>query len=334
MKTLILITCIFVVATNGRTAKAKNIAFNLKDGKSLRLEYDPSARDEQPVQILYLSSDSREHTVRSIQARHQIYADGSHGKVPYERCSIVAADHHADRLLVLFSYETGRQKFFQVNQLKRGYAKPLETENDMLLVLYRKDVDNIWKTEMSIYIQTMWGDAIGENVSEVRFSEELSFNIRFDRKWRIEGVSSKVLNERRKIIMPGAIEEKTLTFDREDKSVFATDAKGLKFLTSRAVWWAGENKDYIEYLRQRWDERMRAEHDARVKGVDLPSEDSPLSRSLKSKGVVLVDIEVFPEANGQKNTINITRDLRETESEQNKAQHPTVGATEQEEPKQ
>jgi hypothetical protein len=333
MKTLLLITCIFAMASNGYATDIKNITFDLKNGESLRLVYDSSARDEQPVQVLYLKSDARESKVSSIQARHQIYADGSHGKTPYERCSIAAADHHADRLLVLFSYETGRQKFFQGNQLQRGYAKPLETEEDMLLVLYRND-NNTWKTEISVFIQTMWGDAIGENVSEVKFTEELSFNIRFDRKWRIEGASSKVLDERRKIIIPGGIEEKSLTFDPEDKSLFATGARGLKFLTSRAVWWAGENRDHIEYLRQRWDERMRAEHAAREKGVDLPIEDSPLSKLLKSKGVMLVDIEVFPEANGHQNSINITRDLRKARPEQNKAQHPTDGAPKPEKPKE
>ena len=319
MKKILLLTTYTVIGyLNAHSVELENRTFEIKDGESLRLDYRPASQSEQIVQNLYLKSSEKEDLVSSIQAKHQIDSNGSHGKISYENCSIFAASHQLNKLLVLYAFEKGRQQVIRADHSQRGYAKPFEIEKDLLLVLYSKD-QNAWKTEMSVYIQTMWGDIIGEKVSGIKIAGDQSYELKFNRKWMIEGTKSAISDDREKVQIPNGLEVKNLQFDDKLKIIYTLGNGGDKLYTLRTVWWIGENKDHIEDLRQRWDARMRAETEARAKEIELVPENTSLLEVLKANNIALMDLQFIPEANGHQDKIKITKDLRENQ-EQNKSQ--------------
>jgi len=315
MKKLLLLTTYTVIGClNAHSVELENRTFEIKDGESLRLDYRPTSQSEQIVKNLYLKSNEKEDLVSSIQAKHQIDSTGSHGKMCYEECSIVAASHQLNKLLVLYAFEKGRQQVIRADHSQRGYAKPFEIEKDLLLVLYSKD-QNAWKTEVSVYIHTMWGDIIGEKVSGIKITGDQSYELKFNRKWMIEGAKTAISDDRKKVQLPDGSEVKNLQFDDRLKIIYTLGNGGDKLFTLRTVWWTGENKDHIEDLRQRWDARMRAETEARAKGTELAPENTSLLEVLKAKNIALMDLQFIPEANGHQDRIKITKDLRENQEQ-------------------
>ncbi len=333
MKKLLIITYALIGCLRSYSAETSNSTLNLKNGDLLRLEYNLNPQLEEPIQILYLKENGKEVVVSSELARHQIDVNGAHGTTPYEECTVIAADYQAANLSVLYAFGKGRQQVISADSASRGYAKPVIVEKDFLMVLYHKD-QGVWETVMSVYIQKLWGDIIGEKISGIRSTGGQSYEIKFDRKWAIEGAASENVDNRRKVPLPNGGEIKTLSFDDKSKLIYATDISGEKFFTLGTTWWMGVNKDHIEDVRLRWDARMRMESAARAKGIKLPDENNALVEDLGKRNITTRDLKFFPESNGSQNTVEITSDMRKKQTEQNKAQHPTDGAPVPEKPKE
>ncbi len=329
-KLLLLATYTIAGCISLYSAEQEKGMFELQGGELLRLDYNPNSKAEEVIKKLYLNSNDKEDVVSSMQAKNQICSIGTHGQTPYESCSIVAAEHKSNKLLVLYAFKNGRQQIVRADHSQRGYATPFKLDEDLLLVLYFKD-QNLWKTEISVYIQTVWGDIIGENISGLSLVGDQSFEIKFNRKWKIEGSKSAISDNREKVLIPDKQEVKKLFFDDKSKIIFWTNDRGDKFFTQGTVWWIGENKDHIEEMRVRWDARMRAESEARGKGTELPAEKISLVEVLMSKNIALMDLQYFPETNDHQGPIKITRDLREEQSKQ-KTEIQTEGADDPKKP--
>ncbi len=300
--------CSLISCFNSYCVDIPNGVFELRDGESLRLEYNPMSQTGESVQTLYLKSHDKEVVVNMLLAEHQIYANGSHGLKPYEKCSIIAADHKSNELLVLYAFENGKQQIFQANDVSRGYAKPSYTEQDLLLVSYFKE-KNTWETLVSVHIQTFWGDILGEKVSGVAIAGKLSYEIQFKQNWTIEGTQTEVTDTRHKIIENGSAHRR-LQMDEESKQIYSIDDNGNRFFTMRSVWWSGENAAHIENMRIRADLRMRAESEAKKKGLMIPAATTAFVDKLKSRKIEVTELRIIPNTKPLQSRFKITKDLR------------------------
>lgn len=255
MKTLLMIASCSLCGSSAYSAESKGEVFRIENEKVLSLNYDPSAEGATIAQTLYFESNGGKSVIDSVEAAHLIYADGAHGLRSYNNCSIVAADYQSAQLLVLYAFEEGRQHVFRSDESLRGYAKPHKVKRDLLLVSYFEE-EGVWKTEMSVYIQTLWGDIIGEQVTGVEISGEGKYEVIFDGEWTIEGTKTPISDNRKKVKLSTGTETKALIFDGESEMIFSVNGQGEKFFSKHTLWWLGENKTHIEELRVQSDTRM------------------------------------------------------------------------------
>lgn len=260
--------------------------YKFSNGEEIRLIYNPLARGEEKVQTLSFSLRGSERFLEEVEAKDQIYADGTYGLQPYESCSIIAAQKKASKIVVMLEYKLGKQQVFRSDQTNRGYVESYWTNSDILLVQFSLN-DSKWSKNISLYTQTMWGDIIGEPISGVSISGDQKISITFKSNWKIEKGKGLEQNKRRKIAVPEGSEIKNLLFDEDSNLVFTDDGKGQKFTSLTAVWWFGDNKSHIKHLREHSDKRMRTEAQARIKGEKLPTEKSVLTERLKSESIAI-----------------------------------------------
>ena len=98
--------------------------------------------------------------------------------------------------------------------------------------------------------------------------------------------------------------------DEESKQIYSIDDNGNRFFTMRSVWWSGENAAHIENMRIRADLRMRAESEAKKKGLMIPAATTAFVDKLKSRKIEVTELRIIPNTKPLQSRFKITKDLR------------------------
>ena len=279
-------------------AEPVNSFLKLNDRETLRLSYVPNAPKEDIACSLFLQSGNEETAVTSELAKHQIDANGMYRL--YEECSLVAADYQSDRLLVLYAYGAGVQQLVRADHSVLSYAPRITADKDLLMVLYRKE-QNAWRKVVSIYVQRLWGEIYGEQITGVRLNGKQRCEVKFNRKWKIEGAKELLEDNRSKTYSPDGSDTKTLEFDSESKLILAIDADGSKSITDNMRYWFGPNDEHIKAIGERNSVLSRTESEARKKGETLPDRRKEAFERNRKMGIEVRKLVYFPETSSVKN---------------------------------
>jgi hypothetical protein len=189
--------------------------------------------------------------------RTTIFGGDVPGVDPYFGSQVVAAAQKGNVLLVLFRLKPKDLKLTgaipDMSDKYSQYMKEWDGHNSFLRCFVR-NTDNTWSVHLSCFIDTLWGDVVGERVSALEVVDKNTYKVIYLKKWKLGGDLKNRYADKYKIY---ETQEGTTTrmirYDEKLKLLFSLEQDGSPVYLHGSSWWAsfdefefekGSPKDY------------------------------------------------------------------------------------------
>lgn len=183
-------------------------------------------------------------------------ADGP-GLDPYFGSQVVAAAQKDNVLLVLFRLNPKNLSLKgavpDMSDKYSSYMKEWDGHNSFLRCFVR-NADGTWSVYLSCFIDTLWGDVVGERVSALEVIDKNTYKVVYSKKWKVVGDLGDRYADKYKIYEnQEGTTARMIRYDDKLKLLFSLEEDGSSVYVRGSSWWAsfdefefqkGSSRDY------------------------------------------------------------------------------------------